>query len=128
MSVYVILDFKDDNEAKEFVRAQLNERVQVVYNDDRYDPADVHAEVAAVIKNPITFCHCVKRTGWTRGKNYGWWVCASCGYPTEVWSSRKSWPYFMGINLLPPELSSEFRIKGWERSPKQWNFLLKQGE
>jgi hypothetical protein len=124
MSVYVILKFDEDVDAMEFVKAQLDERVVVVYNDDRYDPADVHAEVAAVIKRPVRFCHCEKRVGWTRGKLYGWWVCASCGYPTEKWSSMDSWAYFMGINLLPPEISTEFRPKGWERSTKTWDFLI----
>jgi|SRR5882762_353445 len=118
MSVYVILDFDDELEAKEFVI------------DARYAPwktrtnTVVDPTVAAVIKKATVFCHCVKREGWTRGRNFGWYVCASCGHPTEAYASIDSWASFMGANLLPPEISKEMRPKGWEHSPKEWTFLL----
>lgn len=124
MSVYVMLDFDNVDEAKAFVDAQFGGRLKV---DDGTEVWDSSAAVVAVIKKPTRFCECSvgKRVGWTRGKNYGWWVCASCGLPTKLWASRGSWHAFMGLNLIPPEVCTEYRPKGWERSPFTWEFLTK---
>lgn len=119
MSVYVVLDFDDEDEAKEFVIDALHGPFKTRTN------YVVAPEVAAVVQKPTAFCHCASRKeGWTRGKNFGWWVHVGCGHPTKGWASLDTWASFMGLNLLPPEISTEMRLQGWERSKFTWEFLL----
>lgn len=125
MSIYVMLSFDDDEDAKDFVKYTIDNNI--VLEDSKYQefPTEIAANVEAVIKKPAKFCQCTgRRSGFTRGKSFGWWVCADCGSPTELWASKGSWAYFMGLNLLPPEISTELRPKGWERSKFTWDFLL----
>ena len=148
MAVYVVLDFDEDVDAMEFVKAEMNGRVQIIYDNknictcthhidgQHYDNCavwkdenakrnfELSAKTVAVIKKATVFCHCTKREGWTRGRNFGWWVCSNCGHPTEAYASLNTWASFMGSNLLPPEISKEMRPLGWEHSPKEWTFLL----
>jgi hypothetical protein len=52
----------------------------------------VNQELVGVFKAPTSYCdpsdgHRGKKTdaGWTRGKKYGWWVCAACKKPSRAW-------------------------------------------
>lgn len=45
-------------------------------------------DTRAIYRRPTTFCTCEigsrkKGGGWTRGKKYGWWVCAVCKKPSS---------------------------------------------
>lgn len=126
MSVYVILEFDSDEEAKTLVKDVVQYEVVPDTRDhlENYPLSGLSVKVVSVVKKPTKFCHCIKKTGWTRGKNYGWWVCATCKLPTQLWASRANWDQFMGLNLLPQEISGETRSKGLERSPFTWDFLL----
>lgn len=125
MAVYVLLSFKDDEQAKTFVANTLQTDEVFLYAQEEYVPA----EVLGVFKKPTAFCdqtngHRKKLTGWTRGRNYGWWICASCGKPSKEWAKGGQWSA-LGTNLLPDALVDEpiHRIKGWD-SPQEWKFLL----
>ena len=131
MSVYVLLEFTDDEEAKEFVKAQMGERVQVIYPDDSHEAWEITSQVCGVWKKPSKFCKCLKRKGWTRGKKYGWWVCVTCGLVSSIKKiSATEWELALGTNLLPKELAPipfDDRLRGWT-SDMQWNFLLTEEE
>lgn len=129
MPVFVLLSFDDDDEAKEFVKAQLNERVQVTYNDDQYDPFEVSAEVRGVYKRPVQFCTCTRTPGWTRGKRFGWWVCVDCGKPSKMWAMGVMLFTPLGTNLLPREIVPDPYNQlpsnpNGQRSPEEWLFLI----
>jgi hypothetical protein len=126
MSVRVVLQFSDEEHAKAFVAQALQHKG--VPCEELVTASDgnlslrfrrLNGVIIAVFKNPMQFCdpndgHRGKKTsaGWTRGKKYGWWVCAACGKPTERWANGSLWPFSIGFNLLPASVSS------WARGPK----------
>jgi hypothetical protein len=126
MAVYVILQFDNEEEAKDYVTQAIH--TGRVFNDDPGIYETVPVKVASVVKKPSVFCQCnalgTKRAGWTRGKSFGWWVCATCSKPSEAWASTDTWSSVLGLNLLPPEVSKEMRPQGWERSKFTWEFLV----
>lgn len=129
MAVYVLLAFNDDAQAKTFV-----EDILTYPNDAILTPAqenDVRATVEGVYQKPTKYCECDRHAkGFTRGKNYGWWVCAQCGKPTPLWSRGDMWYTAIGSDLLPNELHTNGKKAtpiGWD-SPKAWTFLLPQEE
>ena len=129
MPYYVLLSFDNDNDAKDFVKAQLKED----HTDTEGSPVWAvpqldTAQVRGVYKKPTKFCHCAtkdKARGWTRGKKYGWWVCSTCGLPSEYWSRGDMWETAVGTNLIPVECLAkpEWRNPTW-KSDMMWTFLL----
>lgn len=135
MAVYVLLAFPDDQDAKDFVEAQLRN-----YEPDIADhtgspvwevPQLDQVTVEGVFQKPTKYCDCDRHAkGFTRGKNYGWWVCAQCGKPTPLWSRGDMWYTAIGSDLLPNELHTNGKRAtpvGWD-SPKAWTFLLPKEE
>lgn len=113
MAVYVLLAFDDDQVAKDFVL-------------ETYIMGEI--TVRAVYKKPVQFCKCNRTSGWTRGKRFGWWVCADCGKPGEAWGKGFVWYTALGTNLLPREICGEPpQPAGWD-SPDAWTFLIKKLE
>jgi len=89
MAMYVLLSFDDDEEAMNFVDANL-----------------ASMKVEGIYKKPTKFCdalnpiHGNKRVhGWTQGQKYGWWICAKCGLPSPV-AARNVPNEISGWNLL----------------------------
>lgn len=130
MAVYVLLAFDNDEDARTLVQDMLEYPDRNILTPAQEN--DVHATVRGVWKKPTVFCECrVERavkgkttSGWTRGKKYGWWVCAKCGKPAEAWARGDSWYTALGTNLIPQcEIAPEYRPAGWE-SPAEWRFVL----
>lgn len=122
MATYVLLVFDDDEDAKEFV---IDKRYDCRFQTHTNYEGRIN-RVRAVYKKPVKFCACDNnRDGFTRGKKYGWWVCARCGYPMQAWAEGECWFTALGTNLLPKELTGERpQPSGWD-SPEAWNFLIK---
>jgi hypothetical protein len=127
MAVYVVLSFEDDEEAKEFVTDVLRSGGPSKAGVDIW-----LAKVRGVFKKPTKFCdpsdghRAGKKTeqAFTRGRRYGWWVCALCGKPTKAWSLGNKWYGPLGSNLLPTSLvAPERRPQGW-KSSAEWEDLL----
>jgi hypothetical protein len=124
VAVRVVLFFDDDNEAKSFVRSSLQS--DVLNGDCSYieDAKAFTFKVEAAYKAPTKFCdnadnHRKGKTSsaFTRGAKWGWWVCATCGKPTERWATGDIWHYSMGYNLLPTSVSP---LERGHRSTAEW--------
>lgn len=123
----VVVEFDDDGDAKEFVRLALEEAgVKGDMNSEYWTDGVkiLGAIISAVYKKPSKFCtpddgH-LKGKGsrsFTRGRKYGWWVCAVCGKPTKKWARGDIWHFSMGYNLLPPSVSD---LDRGVRSTVEW--------
>lgn len=111
MAKYVLLSFDDDKAADEFVQRFTDD----VQERATYQRIGIYAFVRAVYKKPTKFCECtgVKNRGFTRGKKFGWWVCAQCGKPTSAWAAGAHWFLALGKNLLPVDnRAPEYRGDG----------------
>lgn len=131
MAVRVVLEFDDEEGAKAFVKSTIldgcvyGDRVSDYPEDDR---ASYLMKVIGVFKKPTKYCdpndgHRRGKTSsaWTRGKKYGWWVCAVCGKPTEKWATGRLWQYSMGFNLLPHKFFPWSKPEGgWAAGAVQW--------
>jgi hypothetical protein len=124
VAVRVVLFFDDDNEAKRFVKASLENGVLLDDKDWIENAEAADFKVEAAYKAPTKFCdnsdgHRGKKTasGWTRGAKWGWWVDVTCGRPTERWATGDIWQYSMGYNLLPPSISP---LERGQRSTAEW--------
>jgi len=128
MAVYVLLAFDDDDQAHTLVEDMLRTPYADILTPSQEN--NVHATVRGVWKKPTLFCdpsdgH-LKSKGkfshsFSRGKKYGWWVCAQCGKPREAWARGNAWYTALGTNLLSKEIAPEYRPPGWE-SPAEWRF------
>lgn len=87
MALYVLVAFRNEQEARSFI--------------------NLHSDtVEAVYKKPTLFCdpldsaHPSNRRviGFTKGKKWGWWVCAACGKPRK--HAMKPGDSSFGNNLL----------------------------
>lgn len=123
MAVRIVVEFESDEEAKAFVRGFLA-KGYVMAVQANTSMSKVFGKVTAAYKKPSKFCdssdgHRGKKTAsaWTRGRKYGWWVCAICGKPTKKWATGDIWHFSMGYNLLPPSISS---IDRGVRSTCEW--------
>jgi hypothetical protein len=111
MTYQVLLEFETLKEAKRFCRSMLSESENdtVIYHEPfTDDPIElVPATLIGAYRKSEEFCDNTDghrgKLGWTRGPNYGWWVCGACGKPTKEWNnSLDRERYALGINLLPP--------------------------
>lgn len=135
MTVRVVLQFDDEAEAKEFVKAALKPgylHYSKTFSTEEglsIGMKEVLGKVIAVFKMPTKFCdpsdghRSGRKTyqGWTRGKKYGWWVCARCGKPTKLWASGRQWVFSLGFNLLPKSISEVAQAEGgWAPGVNRW--------
>lgn len=114
MAKYVLLQFDEDRQADDFVE-QIQKNGSAIMDDHGGGVWSVSATVRAVFKKPTKFCDCkgVKNRGFTRGKKFGWWVCAQCGKPTPAWAAGAHWFMALGKNLLPVDnRAPEYRGDG----------------
>ena len=117
MTVRVVLEFKDEVEAKRFCKASLLSGIGMVEAcaDSVRWISNETLELIGVFKKPTLYCN---PSDGHRGKKYGWWVCGICGKPTERWANGDLWPYSMGFNLLPKSISRWAR-PDWDTAT-QW--------
>jgi hypothetical protein len=143
MAVYVLLSFEDQEEAKEFVKEQIDPKGTTFIGDIYMDGADLgglrqtYPEVVGVYRKPSMFCdqdpttHRPNKFWYRRGQKYGWMVCTVCGKPSprNQAVTGQHWEMTLGRNLLPPELCTDpefnYRLRG--ASPVQWDDLLPEG-
>lgn len=131
MAVYVLLEFPNDEEAKLFVKGQMTDWDEVDTSSYEGSPTHLVQEldstiIRAVWQKPTAFCNCVHTSGWTRGKKYGWWACATCGKPSAAWARGDCWYTALGTNLVPREclIKPEWRSPTWRNKDTEWTFLL----
>jgi hypothetical protein len=114
MPFYVLLEVETEDEAKELVTGSAwQESVLVTTPHKTVEGASnthkVYVKPRGVYRKPTKFCDASDGhrgghktyQGWSRGKKWGWMVCAKCGKPTEAWASGKYWFSALGRNLLP---------------------------
>ena len=98
MAVRVLLEFDDEDMARAFVQGCVRSS----------SSSESMMRVHGVYKKPTVFCECVggkkTSTAFTRGRKYGWWVCAQCAKPTKKWALGNAWYTTLGANLLPRDL------------------------
>lgn len=139
MTVRVVLEFEDEENAKEFVGNTITTGGVVGEEVSNYveDGNNFYvAKLIGVFKKPTKYCdpmdgHRGSKTsaGWTRGKKYGWWVCAKCGKPTERWASGSLWPFSLGFNLLPKSIAPWAQAEGgWQSGVATWKEFEKENE
>lgn len=121
MARAVILRFKDNAAAEKFVRETVERGSISVLSDDPDLYTDVvPVEVAAVVAIATSHCHCAsmqddtgprrrrrsKRDsfGWTRGGQFGWWVCPHCRKPSIHWTRHFITAMLAGCNDLLPKI------------------------
>ena len=84
MAYYVVLSFFDEEEAEYFIHTTQ----KITY---------LPYGVVGVFKRPTIFCDMNKdehpKSGklgyaYTKGKKWGWWVCAQCKKPQKLWGQR----------------------------------------
>jgi len=131
MAIYLMLEFKDDNDAHTFVKDVLEHGAvtassAVVEEDRVLTTLIVPTTVRAVWKKPTIFCTCEsfeRKMGFTRGRKYGWWVHSKCSKPSKLWAAGNHWCSEFGMNLLPQsEIAPEYRPPHFE-SPEPWKSL-----
>src|SRR6266496_15659 len=125
MAVYLLLRVDNEEEAKAFARDVLSNPESPVFSPSQEN--EVRMRLYGIWKAPTMFCECttLKKRAFTRGKNYGWYVCTQCGKPSKVPAAGAGWWTVLGTNLLPEELRppGQYNHKSWA-SPKVWNDLL----
>jgi hypothetical protein len=99
---YVLLSFDDNDDAEVFI-ANLHDVGYLMSVDTRTGVRKLAAAVRGLWAKPTKYCECKGggRSGFTRGKKYGWWVHVNCGKPTKGWVSGDHWAPALGTNLLP---------------------------
>jgi hypothetical protein len=128
MPFYITIEVEKEADAKALVQGVID--MGEVTIDRRTFPDDstevFDTKVVWVARRPAKFCNPTDghrgKSGWTRGRGYGWWVCAVCHLPTEEWANNmQRMRHAFGVNLLPEGL-------GWNapddtRSDKIWRDL-----
>ncbi len=127
MAYYVLVEVENDEDARNVASALNDEGIfRLGYGD-----APAKTEVRAVWRKPTLACdnsdgHRKRKTqsGWTRGRKWGWWVCAICGKPSLGWVAGSLWRFdsVFGYNLLPDSIIGK-RPAHTGRSPEEWTWL-----
>lgn len=115
----VLLDMTTED-AEAFVRAMQPDSVMSGFDVGMLEGK---ATVEAVVARPVVWCKCdvvpetrsgrrarLKRreSGWSRGKNLGWWLCGSCRKPSHAAVMHWITTMLAGANdLLPKILGGE---------------------
>ena len=122
MAVYVLVAFDNDVHAKEWIKTQqmYAERRRNLTEEqiDRIAGVTGNYDVVAMYKKPTLFCNVLdgqhktnrRVIGFTKGHKYGWWVCAACNKPREMYVQAILDNNSFGFNLLPksnPEVPVE---------------------
>jgi hypothetical protein len=115
MPYQIVIQVQAEDEAKELVRrALLDNAIYTTYGETPGDFKEYKVDVIWVARRPAKYCDPSDghrgKAGWTRGRGYGWWVCAVCHLPTKDWANNmERMRYSLGVNLLPPPI-------GWNHS------------
>lgn len=92
----VVLDFDDNEQAEEFIESGKYNVVGLFARPSLFcDPSDGHTGGRGKTGR-----------GWTKGKKYGWWVCAVCKKPSRLWGEKFECVVGNGKNLLKEFLCS----------------------
>lgn len=115
-----MLEFENDEQALTFVKNVARDKCVTTYGEEALggvsnDGSETTTKIRGVWKKPTLICdpsdgHRRGREGWTRGRKYGWWVCAGCGKVARAASDFRNKQMRieqLGFNLLPPEISGE---------------------
>lgn len=88
MAVYVVLELEDEKDVT-FLQQTYEWPIVGVFKKPTlfHDPA-LHQNRTS--KSELSF---------TRGKKYGWWVCATCKRPTTGWGQNVQAVISSGVNL-----------------------------
>lgn len=120
--MYVLVAFDSDEHAKEWIKVQqiYIERRKNLTEDEAHAffGRDPIYDVVAMYKKPTLFCNVLdgnhnanrRVIGFTKGQKYGWWVCAACHKPREMYVQGSVDNSSFGFNLLPknnPEIPLE---------------------
>lgn len=138
MARYVVMSFKDNEEAERFVAAVARGAVFLGTpdgeGDDHYGPLSEGALARAMYMQPTQFCSCGTPAkgdaGFTRGTKYGLWVHSACGKPTKLWAQGDRWYTSLGKNLLPIDAQRpEWRGEGvymhrWDPATSRWVHVI----
>jgi hypothetical protein len=110
MAMYVLVAFDDDQHAKNWIKVQETYAARRKALTDEEAPADTgNYEVVAMYKKPTMFCNVMdgnhpstrRVIGFTKGTKWGWWVCARCSKPREMYVEGIVANSGFGYNLLP---------------------------
>lgn len=136
MARYVVLSFQNDSDADEFVNAFNSQGgVFFVGSDTHFKNVREGDHVRGMYQRPTKFCDCAgagkleKRTGYSQGKKFGWWVHTGCGKPARAWTNGDHFHAALGKNLLPVSAEApEWRGSGipghvWNEETKQWEHV-----
>lgn len=112
MARYVLLAFESNDEAKEAVQYAVRTAGQQI--EEPFQATYPNVEVVGVYAKPTQFCdvmdggHGNRRvSGFTRGKKFGWWVCALCGKPKKNWADNIGAVLSQARNLLAETLKED---------------------
>lgn len=122
MARAVILKFKDNAAAEKFVRETVERgNVSVLSDDPELYTDNVTVTIEAVVAVPTSYCKCAsmddgtggtrrrrrsKRDsfGWTRGGQFGWWVCPHCKRVSRPMMTHFISAMLVGANDLLPKI------------------------
>jgi hypothetical protein len=133
---YIVLAVDDNADAQKLVdMIEKWKYVEVVYEVPETSAGEtsttkyVDLTVRAMYAKPTLFCEMRashSKHGFSRGKKFGWMVCAApgCGRPTKAWATGDGWFANLGTNLLPvSEERPEYRgfgMKGHHWDGQAW--------
>jgi hypothetical protein len=117
----VLLEMTTED-AEAFVRAVDGTSTVVVH--DREDDKEfvLEASVQAVVAKPQRWCKCDvpeesraqrrrrvarRESSWSRGKMFGWWICAHCAKPSKPMVTHFVTTMLAGANDLLPHILNE---------------------
>lgn len=134
MPFYIVLQFDDDQAAKDFAAKCFKGTAVPNENGDLVPKDSVEQKtlqtlfgfrVFGIWRKPTKFCQCGGggrgKVAFTRSLGYGWWVCANCSKPTAMWASGARWFTIFGKNLLPRALRI-YKDEG-DDSMMEWSWL-----
>ncbi len=118
MARYLVLSFDDNAQAETLVEDWWRAMQTLPKDEDDkvnvrlltpIQENDVECTIVGLVGKPTQFCdpsddHLKGRgktgRGFTRGKKWGWWVCAICKRPTKGWAAGWKAVVGDGRNLL----------------------------
>lgn len=105
MAMTVVLVFDDDEQALTLIDDMLEAKKHGRHGIlTPLQENDVHPVVKGLYKHPTMFCICQSgrktELGFTRGKKWGWWVCAQCSMPKALYWKNIFNANGFGNNLL----------------------------
>lgn len=115
--------FDSDEHAKGWIETQqiyINRRRNLT-EEQRSQIAGVTADydVVAMYKKPTLYCNVLdgkhntnrRVIGFTKGTKWGWWVCAQCSKPRQMYMQAIVDSNPFGFNILPKEIPESPLVK-----------------